>query len=217
MHFVGDDRIVWRLDGYAPVRISTHAVEKDLAAATWFRAFRYTQEGHKFYVLNMDVGTWAYDMATGAWAERQSFGLDYYRAGCSAKAYSQTILGDNQTGKLYTPSLDVYAENGVAMPVTIELPPIGDGVERKTLYSLEVFMETGVGTLTVTDPQIILTYSRNGGRSWSNEMWRDLGAIGVYETRAVWRINVEFRQLQIRLQMPDKVRRLVVGYRADIR
>lgn len=217
VHFVGEDRIVYRLDGYSPTRISTHAVEKTLGSATWFRGFTYSQEGHKFYVLNTDQGTWAFDMATGAWAERKSFGLDYYRVGCAVSAYGYTLFGDNHTGKLYTISLDVHSENGAAMPVTIELPPIGNGVRRQTLYAFEAFCETGVGNSSAADPQIIMQYSRDGGRNWSNEMWRPLGAVGRYETRAVWRVNVEFRQLQIRLVMPDKVRRLVIGYHADIR
>jgi hypothetical protein len=216
--WVGEDLIVYRMTGYEPVRMSTHAVEKVLATASWFRAFTYTMEGHKFYVLNTDVGTWACDMATSnAWAERRSFGLDYYRIGCSVEAYGKTLFGDNQTGKFYEPDLDVVSENGTAMPVTIELPPLGDGTNRQTLYAFELFMETGVGDLTTTDPQAILTYSKNGGRSWSNEMWRDLGAQGEYTTRAVWRINVEFRQLQLRIVLPDKVRRCVVSYFADIR
>jgi hypothetical protein len=216
--FVGDDRIVYRLNGYTPERMSTHAVEKDLAKAAWFRAFTYSQEGHKFYILNTDLGTWACDVAnSNAWAERQSFGLDYYRCGCAIVAYGKTYFGDNQTGKFYEPDLDVNDENGSPMPVTIELPPLGDGVNRKTLYALQFFMETGVGDLTTTDPQAILTYSKNGGRSWSNEMWRTLGAQGEYSTRAVWRPNVEFRQLQLRISLPEKVRRCVIGYHADER
>jgi hypothetical protein len=215
--FVGDDRIVYRLDGYAPLRISTHAVERTLADANWFRAFTYTLEGHKFYVLNTDVGSWAYDVATSAWAERESFGIDYYRIGSSIYAYGKQLVGDNQTGKIYEYDLDTNTENGTTIPVTVELPPIGDGVNRQTLYSLETFMETGVGTLTVSDPQAILTYSKNGGRSWSNEMWRSMGAQGDYTVRAVWRVNVEFRQLQLRFQFPDSVRRCVIGYHADIR
>jgi hypothetical protein len=175
-------------------------------------------EGHKFYVLNTDAGSWACDMATRTRGhERQSFGLDYYRVGCSVEAYGKTLFGDNQTGKFYEPDLDVVSENGVAMPVTIELPPVGDGVSRQTLYAFEMFMETGVGDLTTTDPQAILTYSKNGGRSWSNEMWRDSGAQGEYSTRAVWRVNVEFRQLQLKIVLPDKVRRCVIGYFADVR
>jgi hypothetical protein len=216
--FVGDDLIVYRLEGYSPVRVSTHAVEKTLAEATWFRAYTYTQEGHKFYVLNTDAGSWACDVATSSsWHERQSFGLGYYRCGLAVSAYGQTLLGDNQTGKFYEPDLDVSDENGAAMPVTVELPAIGDGVNRVTLYEFILFMETGVGTLATTDPQAILTMSRDGGRSWSNEMWRSLGAQGEYSTAARWNPNVEFRQLQLRIVLPDKVRRCVIGYHADVR
>lgn len=215
--FVDTQKRVCRLDGYTPLRVSTHAVEKTLASATWFRAFTYCQEGHEFYVINTDAGSWAFDVATGAWHERQSFGLDYYRIGGAVTAYGKILFADNQTGKIHEASLSVHDENGAVLPVTIELPPVGDGVSRRTLYALEIFMETGVGDLTTTDPQVILQYSRNGGRSWSNEMWRDLGAQGDYGARAVWRVNVEFRQLQLRLQLPDKVRRCIVSYRADIR
>jgi hypothetical protein len=50
-----------------------------------------------------------------------------------------------------------------------------------------------------------------------NEMSRSLGAVGQYLTRAVWRPNVEFRQLQMRLTLPDKAKRLVISYFADVR
>ena len=215
--FVDTQRRVCRLAGYDPQRVSTHAVEKTLAEATWFRGFAYSQEGHEFYNLNTDAGSWAHDVATGAWHERKSFGLSYYRVGSAIQAYDKILFGDNQTGKIHQASLSTHSENGAAIPVTIELPPIGDGVQRQTLYAFELFMETGVGDLTVTDPQAILSYSRDGGRSWSNEMWRDLGAQGEYATRAVWRVNVEFRQLQLKIQFPDKVRRCVVSCHADIR
>jgi hypothetical protein len=217
VHIVGEDRIVYRLDGYQPLRISTHAVETAIADASWFRAFSYSQEGHKFYVLNTDRGSHAYDMATQAWAERKSTGRDNYRIGSAAAAYGRTVLADNGTGKLYTPDLDVHSENGEAMPVTIELPPIETERERHTLYAFEVYCETGVGNSDASDPQAIMQYSKDDGRSWSNEMWRALGRVGEYSTRAVWRTTVEFRQLQIRIILPDKVRRAVLGYYADIR
>lgn len=218
VHFVGDDRICYRLDGYRPVRISTHPIEYELARASWFRAFTYTQEGHKFYVLNTDVGTFAYDMATGAWAERRSYGRDYYRVGCAVVAYGQTLMGDAVVGKLYTPSLDVYNEDGDPMPVIVELPEIDKGDrERATLYAFEIYAETGIGNSSVTDPQALLQYSRDGGRQWSNEMARSMGAIGKYLTRCVWRVNVEFRQLQLRITLPEKTRRLVMRYEADVR
>lgn len=215
--FVGDDRVVYRMAGYLPLRVSTHAVENGIKDATWFRAFSYSQQGHKFYVLNTDQGSWVYDVATQAWHERKSYGLGYYRMGCHADGWNSSLLGDNQTGKIYSVHPEINTEDGNPILVTIELPPIGDGVNRQTLYCFETFMETGVGDLVTTDPQIILQYSRDGGRNWSTEMWRSMGKQGEYLSRAVWRVNVEFRQLQLRLQLPDSVRRCVIGYFADVR
>jgi hypothetical protein len=217
VHFIGDDRTCYRLDGYQPLRISTHSIELKLAQATYFRAFSYSQEGHKFYCLNTDVGSFCYDMATGAWAERISYGRVNYRVGSAVTAYGLTIFGDNATGRLYTPDLDVFDEDGDPMPVVIELPTIEGKRERATMYAFETYCETGVGNSTVEDPQIIMQYSRDGGRQWSNEMSRSMGKVGEYLTRAVWRPNVEFRQLQVRLTLPEKARRLVISYFADVR
>lgn len=215
--FVGDDRVVYRLDGYSPIRLSTHAIEYQISQAAWLRAFTYTQEGHKFYVLNTDNGSFAYDAATGGWHERKSFGKDNYRVGHSATAYGQTIMGDIYTGKLYTPSLDTYDENGETIPVIVELPTVENSRERMTMYALELYCETGVGNGAVTDPQAIMQYSRDGGRIYCNEMWRSMGQVGKYQTRAVWRTCVEFRQLSIRFTLPASSRRFVMAYYADIR
>lgn len=219
VHFYGDDRIVYRLDGYTPFRISTHAIEYQLRNATYARGFVYTQEGHKFYVLNTDVGCFAYDMATGTWHQRKSFGLDNYRVGSAVSAWNRTIMQDAVTGKLYEPSLDLNDEDGETIAVQIALPTLEAGRSRVTMYALEVYCETGVGLNSGqgSDPQIMLQYSDDGGRTYSNELWRSLGEIGKYKTRAIWRRLGQFRQRQIVLTITDPVRKLVMGYFADIR
>lgn len=214
--FLGDDRIVYDLNGYNPVRISTHAIEYRLAQATYFRGFTYSQEGHKFYGLSTDVGSFFYDAATGAWAERQSYQKANYRVSCAVTVYGLTIFGDAYTGKLYVPSLDTYTENGDPIYLTIEIPTIDNGRELTTLYAIELHCETGVGTSDDPDPYVIMTYSKDGGRTYSNELWRALGKVGEYLTRAVWRPTVEFRQLQIRFRMPSITRRLVMSYNAHV-
>jgi hypothetical protein len=215
--FVGNDRIVYRLNGYSPLRISTHGIEQQLARASWFRAFTYELEGHSFYVLNTDVGSFAYDAATGAWADRQSYGLANYRIGSAATAYGKLLFGDNRSPKIHAASVDLFDEAGDPLRVIVELPPIGEGRERLTLYAIELFCETGTGNSAAPDPQAIMQYSRDGGRTWSNELWRTLGRVGEYPTRAVWRSTVEFRQLQIRFVLPAATKRTVLGYYADVR
>lgn len=215
--FFGDDRIVYRLNGYTPVRISTHAIEYALRNAAYARAFTFNQEGHKFYALGTDVGTFVHDIATGAWHERRSWELDNWRVNGAVTFGTRTILSDGYTGLLYASNFDTHEENGEPISVEITLPTIESGDRSEmTMYAFEVVCETGVGLETGEEPQIAMTYSDDGGRSWSNELWRSLGVVGAYRTRAVWRKLGQFWQRQIRLVMTDPVRRFVISYYADI-
>lgn len=217
VQFIGDDLIVYRLNGYTPVRISNHAIEFKIASASWFRAFTYTMEGAKFYVLNTDVGCWAYEMSTGAWAERKSLGLDNYRVSCAAVAYGNTVMGDGYTGKIYNPSLDVFTEDGNTIPIEIVLPGLETNRLRSTLYSFELYCETGIGTSADPDPQILLSWSKDGGRTFSNQVGRSMGAIGEYLTRCIWRLGISYRQLQFKIQMPSLTKRYVISAYVDSR
>lgn len=219
VHFLGDDRIVYRLDGYSPIRISTHAIEYALHNATYARAFTFSNEGHKFYALNTDVGSFVYDMATGAWHERQSGELPRWRVNGATSFGARTILSSSETGRLYTQNFDTHDEDGDAIAVEIILPVIESGDRSEmSMYSFEVICETGAGLTSGqgSDPQMMLRYSDDGGRTWSNELWRSLGAIGEYRTRAIWRKLGQFWQRQIRLRITDPVRRFVIAYYMDV-
>lgn len=219
VQFFGDDRIVYRLDGYTPIRISTHAIEYCLRSVTYARAFTYTQEGHKFYCLTTDNGTFCYDLATGTWHERKSFGMTSYRVGGAVSAWGGNYLTDAFNGKIYQPDMDINDEDGAIISVQIDLPTVEASRARVTMYAFEVYCETGVGLVSGqgSDPQIMLRYSDDGGRVYSHELWRSLGRVGEYRTRAVWRSLGQFRQRNIRLTITDPVRRLVMSYFADIR
>jgi len=219
VQFLGDDRIVYRLDGYTPIRISTHAIEYQLRNVTYARAFVYTQEGHKFYILTTDNGTFGYDLATGTWHERRSFNLPSYRVGGALEIWGRIFLTDAFTGRIYEPDLDLSTENGEIISVQIDLPTIEASRARVTMYAFEVYCETGVGLSTGqgSDPQIMMRYSDDGGRTYSHELWRSLGRMGEYRTRAIWRSLGQFRQRNIRLTVTDPVRRFVMSYFVDVR
>lgn len=78
--WMGDDGIFYRLDNYAPKRISTHAMETAWAQYplrfTDSSCFVLDQEGHKFIIINFPSGnaTWVYDISSGLWHQRESFG-----------------------------------------------------------------------------------------------------------------------------------------------
>jgi hypothetical protein len=215
--FVGDDRVVYLLNGYQPQRVSTHAIEYLLRGATYARGWTYSMEGHKFYVLECDAGTAVYDHATGTWHMRKSWDSDIWRCNGAIDAYGRTLLTDRANGNLYVPSNDVHTENGNTISVEISLPTLEYGRQRVTMYAFEVTVETGGGNGDVTDPQIMLSYSDDGGRLWSNSLWRSAGQLGDYRARAVWRRLGQFRARQIKLVMTDPFYRLAISYWADIR
>lgn len=217
VHFVGDDLVVYRLNGYEPVRISTHAIEDSIAKASWFRSFTYTLLGHKQYVLNTNIGTFVYDMATGAWHDRASFGRVNYRVGFAATCYGKIIMADAYTGNLYIPDMSVNTEDGEVIPVEILLPSIQSDRSQDILYTYEAQIQSGVGNSADEDPQILLQYSRDGGNTWSPELARSMGKVGEYLNRAIWRLGVQFYQIQLRLKMPARAQRIVISHFADIR
>ena len=78
--WMGDDGIFYRLDNYAPKRVSTYAMETAWAKYplrfTDASCFVLDQEGHKFVIINFPSGnaTWCYDISSGLWHQRESFG-----------------------------------------------------------------------------------------------------------------------------------------------
>ena len=50
-------------------------------------------------------------------------------------------------------------------------------------------MDAGAGNAQVVDPQIRLSISRDGGRSFSYERPRGIGKVGEFQRVAVWNRN----------------------------
>lgn len=68
----------------------------------------------------------------------------------------------------------------------------------------------------VDDPQIMLSVSDDGGRTWSVlQKWRSMGKIGEYLKRLRWLKMGQFRQRIIKLEVTDPVRRNINGFYID--
>lgn len=81
--WLGDDGIMYRLEGFIPKRISTFAAEHAWAQypLKYLDAQMYVlnQEGHKFVVVNFPSApaTWCYDVGSGLWHTRESWGTPW--------------------------------------------------------------------------------------------------------------------------------------------
>lgn len=223
--WLGDDRIVYLAQGYAPTRVSTFAIEKDIETYQTIsdaQAFIYTEEGHKFYVLTFpteDV-TWVYDLTTRLWHERESFGYGRWRANAYAFFNGRNLVGDFATGKIYQLNLDTYTENGTIIQRIATTPPVFADTNRLTFDRLQVTFDPGVGLTSGqgSQPYAMLRVSTDGGYTWSNERLASIGLTGQYKNRAVWRrLGGGNREYVFELTVSDPVLVNITGAFADIR
>lgn len=192
LFFLGDDGLIYRLDGNTPIRISTDAIEDFISGFTHSDAFAYTYtEGHKFYVLTFpsDNKTIVYDVTTGLWHRRSSrinsvFG-GRHRSNCYARCYDKHFVGDFESGTIYEQSLTAYDEAGQLMRWEAISPPYNNSQRNLRYYSLEFTLEPGVGLTSGqgSDPQVLLSWSDNGGITFGNEIQGSPGKIGEYWKR----------------------------------
>jgi hypothetical protein len=148
--------MVYRSNGYAGVRISTHSVEwqiQQYADITDAVAYTYQQDGHSFYVLNFPSAdiTWVYDAATQAWHQRAGWLNNQYtrhRGNCQMAFNGQIVIGDYLTGEIYSYDLNVYTEAGAVQKWLRSwraLPTGDNNLRRTTQHSLQLDCESGVG------------------------------------------------------------------------
>lgn len=218
--FYGHDRIVYKLDGYTPVPISTPAIEQALEDAVDkdFIGLSWTEAGHTFYGLKCDDGTWVYDFTTQLWYERISYGLSHWLASFALLAYGKTLVGDATSNRVGQLDPDEFTEWGDVLRSSATSPPILNDNRWQFHHRVELVFEQGVGTPTGqgADPQVMLRFSDDGGRTWSNEKWRGLGRIGEFRKRACYNRMGRSRDRVYELAVSDPVRRTLIQALTEI-
>lgn len=166
---LGDDGIVYRSNGYAFVRVSTHAVEHSLRLVDQTRVFFQTFEdaGHKIlYVTCPDGHTWGYDVATDEWHRRESAGLARWRMATLVKWAGVWLVGDFQLGKLYQLDWALKDEDGTTLTGLRTTGTLVNASNRFTVSGVKLLCDTGrgeealTGVRAIIDPLVI--YNRMG-------------------------------------------------------
>lgn len=212
--FYASDGTIRMLSGYDPQRISTHAVEqaieryedKSCTTVVWM------ESGHPMIGFRFAEGMWVYDLSTQLWHERLSHGYTTWRVLFALRAYDKWLVGDAMSNKLGFLDPDTFAEWGDVLRASVTSPSVGQRYDRHG--SLEVTFESGVGLVSGqgSEPQAMLRFSDDGGRNWSNEHWRPIGAQG--DTRAITRWNrlgmVQPGPRVYEVSVSDPVRRTII-------
>jgi len=176
-------------------------------------AFYYEIDGHSMYELNIGGYTWLYDVSTQCWSELQSNGLTRHLAEIKTNLLNRNLVSDYLSGNVYYLEKDVYTDNGA--PITRELVSkhIFNNQDRVFISSLQVDMEGGTGLISGqgSNPQVMLQVSKDNGHTYGNERWADLGKIGEYLTRVIWRQLGTGRYFTFKVRITDPVKVVVTG------
>lgn len=190
--WVADDNVVYKLDGYTPVPISTDDVTRDIndsADRSAIQCFVAMADDHPFlFVKSPGEFTWVRDMhrESGEWHERNSYQSSSFRASCSVKAFDMWIMGDEETGKLAEFDEDYYLEYGDPLIWTLQsgVPPTFPS--RGNVPRMDFNFTAGTGIASgdnpiQTNPKVSIRWSKDGGASWGNPVIRELGQQGRYK------------------------------------
>lgn len=193
--WIAHDGTVRLLNGYQANKISDHGVERAIdedADPSGVMGFSWQRRGHTFYALTGTTWTWVYDLATGLWHERESVGYSgRWRCSAYAKFGERHVFGDVSAAKLYTGDPNVKLEGSESIIMTVQTPIIHAYPNKLQFnrFFADIVPGQGLNTTDVhnSDPQVMISYSEDGGHTWSGERFMSIGELGARKKRVVAR------------------------------
>jgi hypothetical protein len=233
--------IVVKMSGYEVTRISTYAIETEIAkfaASTDAVGYTYEIAGHAFYVLSFPTAdkTWVYDITTSQpgdarWHELcwiDTNGIEHrHRGNCATAVNSFVVCGDHENGNLYSMNIAEATDNGVPIKRQRAFPHMIDGDNNRLSYSqfiADMEVGTATGTTDGTAPVVSLDWSDNRGASFGNPVNQSFasaldasaGAAGEYLTSVQWQRLGMARDRVFRLTWSSPTSTALLGAFIDV-
>lgn len=192
------DRVICIMgEAYNPTIISTSEVNYRLSTYTTYSdafSYSYQHEGHEFLCMTFPSHnvTEVYDALTQQWHQRaHTIGGVFpnrERYNCHVFAFGKHLFGDYANGNIYALDATVGTLNGTRIPRERTTGIFTDEEKRIRISQLQLDMQEGIGDPnTSTDTSMWLSYSKDGGHLYSNEVERSMGDAGEYADRVIWR------------------------------
>jgi len=155
-----------------------------------------------------------------------AFDQDVYADNGSIQRWYRTWralpTGQNNLKRTAHHTLQLDCETGVGLNGIDPFDPL---VTLLTEAGDELLTEDGVpllvtvGTVVGANPRVMLRWSDDGGHTWSNEHWAEMGRIGQYGRRVFWRrlgMTLKLRDRVYELSGTDPVKIAIMGAELNI-
>ncbi|PCI52562.1 MAG: hypothetical protein COB36_14815 [Alphaproteobacteria bacterium] len=202
--WVANNGAVYRSSGMEPRRVSTSFIEQEITRLSdkqlaEVKGFMVPERGRWMYVLNLpSVGTYVYDMNLEKWSKRSSGSKQWADMGL-------LLGGQNYIASSFQDEVSIQAEIGSDA-----------GKPFKQVFS---------ATLSVSRPAIVreiivdgwanakcgvyMKWTENNGRTWSDEVKRNISSPDAERDNAVWRrggtVRAPGRTLEFTIYEPVQV------------
>jgi hypothetical protein len=224
-----DNKIIWLtrkaqganevvlISGHSPEIVSTEAMHQRWSAydtVSDATSWSYTHDGHTFYVLTFPSAneTWVYDLSADLWHQMADWSnsLGFVRTGIVDYCYHTNNIPyvvTYNTKNISRLSGSVYTNDGDTVVLERTLATVTDGQKLTSYHQFQIDLEKGRGLTTGQgeNPQIMLSISRDGGRTWGAEQWQSMGKIGQYKPTVCWKRLGTNRNFTPRLRISDPV------------
>lgn len=229
LYLLGHDKQVYAISspGNATV-VSNPALAREIANYTTTSdaiGWCMTLNSQDFYVLTFPTEnkTFIYPEG-GQWFEWSSGVLGGRNiANSYVYAFSKHLVADYANGNIYELTEDAYDENGSRIVRVRDTGPIHGGLINKpgktlTMNRFELIMETGVGLISGqgSNPVVMLSFSDDGGFTFSNEMWGTIGTMANKQWKVEWNALGSFESRIMRVSISDPVHCCIYSAGADI-
>ena len=228
VYFFGDDDQVYVLQGYNAGVISTEPMAREFAGYTTTEdaiGWCFTFGGYNFYLLTFPTEdkSWIYQEGGEFFELSSGTSGGRWIANSYAYCFRKHLIADHRNGNIYELNDTTYTENGAAIVRTRDSAPIHGGLlkapgKRLEMNRFEILLESGTGLISGqgSDPVIMLSFSDDGGRTFSTEMWGTTGQIGEYQFKVEWFALGSFDSRILRIRTSDPVNYTIFSGAADI-
>jgi hypothetical protein len=197
---------IYRTSGASePERISTDAIESEIQKFTTSEiaesfSYTYSIRGYSFVCFTfksnvIDSKTFCFNVTASnlsgsrIWNEQQS-GVEnnYWDIASVDFVYNKLIVSRISDGKLGYLDVNTFTEFSAVIRrvnITTNLSP---GTENFFVNRIELTTDSGRGLISGqgSNPMVMMRFSDDGARTWSNELWRQSGKMGAYGRRTRW-------------------------------
>lgn len=226
MYFLGNDLIPYRIDGLAAQPLGTPAICQEIRGyADVSDAFgvTFSFDSLNFYMLSFPSAnaTWLFNEQSLLWTNL-AYGTDGDQHLISSHqfVYGRHLVADRRNGNIYELDSETYTDNGDVIQrrrdtVSISGRTFGKPGSEVFMNWIEVDIEPGVSLVT-DNAVMILQFSDDNGKSWSSELWSEIGEQGDYGYKIRWEGMGSFYNRMFRFTMSDPVKWVLIAAFADV-